>query len=516
MKKSLCTSVSKLAVAGSLLLPAMAVADSIHFFQPDISGGAVGYLAVSNPGDSAVTVTIAGVDDTGANAPGGDVTLTLGSGQSKYLSSADIEVGRSDTNGAFGNGSGFWHLDITATSEINVQNFLYTLDGALNELTTPLTAEENGDYKVRFFTEPGASVFDTKLRLRSLSATDGTITVTATESSGTALAGSAIIDLPAGTAVEVTNAMLGAGSPPVSGSLPTGDGFWIINLDPDVSIAAIAIAQGSTGQIADIGSGVTIAGTISNESNSPCDNFLDVQPDSNNSEYPDPELTVSCSSDTLTVQTNNIPNFEFVQTTPSELEAQDFNFEIPLNPVVDPTPDDVPTVGQIGVTVGGLMIYAPNEAPSDGFRDPILDELQDYCSGHTGGGIYHHHSRPACIIENAGEQTGLVLGYAFDGYPIMHPYECRDESCTEVYNVRSSYQFIGGSDNAYEQNEYVEGLGDLDECNGMTRPDGTYAYYMTEGFPYTLRCYHGVANEDNFVNSGGGGGGGGQGGGGGS
>lgn len=33
----------------------------------------------------------------------------------------------------------------------------------------------------------------------------------------------------------------------------------------------------------------------------------------------------------------------------------------------------------------------------------------------------------------------------------------------------------------------------------MTRPDGTYAYYATDEFPYFLACYHGVADSSNFV-----------------
>ena len=45
--------------------------------------------------------------------------------------------------------------------------------------------------------------------------------------------------------------------------------------------------------------------------------------------------------------------------------------------------------------------------------------------------------------------------------------------------------------------EYVEGLGDLDECNGRFTitpdfPDGTYAYYMTDEFPFIQRCVMGV------------------------
>ena len=39
----------------------------------------------------------------------------------------------------------------------------------------------------------------------------------------------------------------------------------------------------------------------------------------------------------------------------------------------------------------------------------------------------------------------------------------------------------------------MEGSGDLDECNGLVGEDGSYAYYTTDTFPYTLGCYRGDA-----------------------
>jgi hypothetical protein len=43
---------------------------------------------------------------------------------------------------------------------------------------------------------------------------------------------------------------------------------------------------------------------------------------------------------------------------------------------------------------------------------------------------------------------------------------------------------------------YVEGAGDLDECNGRTGvtpefPAGTYHYYATDTYPFLQRCVKG-------------------------
>lgn len=47
--------------------------------------------------------------------------------------------------------------------------------------------------------------------------------------------------------------------------------------------------------------------------------------------------------------------------------------------------------------------------------------------------------------------------------------------------------------------EYVEGLGDLDECNGRFGvtpefPNGIYYYSVTNSFPYFTRCLKGESD----------------------
>jgi hypothetical protein len=490
------------ALAGIAGFTPAAQAATLNFVQPNDGSGRMGYLALNNTGGSTVTVTITARDDLGVAAPGGALTLSLAPRQSRYLSSTDLELGKTSVmSGALGNGTGYWHLDITATGTITAQNFLYTADGALNELTTPLTAESDGSYLVKFFTEPSASVFTSKLRLRNLSAQSGVVTVTARNAAGDAVAGSAQVNLGALRAVELTAADLAQGNSSlgVTGSLGRGDGFWILSMSSNTSVAAIALAQAGGGQLADIGSGLTITGTAP-VATCPTSKFLTLTAHPRNTAYPAPTQSVSCSNGTVTVTSNGIPNFEFVQTTPNRLQAQNNTYRFPVTPTVATTKTEVPLGGPAAVTVGGLPIFGPTESPQDGYRDPIRDDLQDDCNGHTAQrGDYHHHSRPVCLYPNAAQQTGLVLGYAFDGYPILHPYECTNTACTSVYKVRSSYEYIGGSQHAWESNRYVEGRGHLDRCNGMTRPDGTYAYYATDEFPYIIGCYHGVVNTSNFT-----------------
>ena len=53
----------------------------------------------------------------------------------------------------------------------------------------------------------------------------------------------------------------------------------------------------------------------------------------------------------------------------------------------------------------------------------------------------------------------------------------------------------GHHDGTYTSDfEYVDGSGDLDECNGITI-DGNYMYLVTNQFPYVSRCLMGEFTE---------------------
>jgi len=237
--------------------------------------------------------------------------------------------------------------------------------------------------------------------------------------------------------------------------------------------------------------------------------FVDVSKGSAGARYARPELSVSCTDDHVVVQSNGIPNFEFVAITPNPLQAQRYNWRIPRSPRPSTDPQQVPLLGPTAVMVNGLPFFGPNEAPEHGTADPYLDKLLDFCGGHAGpGGMYHFHVMPVCLFDKVEGRAALVVGYAFDGYPILAPSECADASCATVRKVRSSWRRENSQRNVWTANQYVDGHGDLDRCNGMTRPDGTYAYYATETFPYGPACYHGVAllNQPGMAGGGGPGG----------
>jgi hypothetical protein len=142
-------------------------------------------------------------------------------------------------------------------------------------------------------------------------------------------------------------------------------------------------------------------------------------------------------------------------------------------------------------------------------------------------GEYHYHGMPELLINFLGDNQGMTLvGWASDGFPVYARYGYSDanNSDSTVKSLNPSYKLkdepdtnrpsvltalVGGPGKgttnpntpipmgAFTQDyEYVEGLGDLDQCNGRYGvtpefPDGIYYYVVTDDFPFFTRCLKG-------------------------
>lgn len=134
-------------------------------------------------------------------------------------------------------------------------------------------------------------------------------------------------------------------------------------------------------------------------------------------------------------------------------------------------------------------------------------------------GKYHYHGAPTLYLQSINISSGkmMMVGYAADGFPIYYKYGYKDanDSTSTVMELQSSYRLKSGErpgdgntapcgeySGIYTNDyEYVEGLGDLDECNGRygitpDYPDGTYYYVITDSYPYLSRCLKGTPSND--------------------
>ena len=124
-------------------------------------------------------------------------------------------------------------------------------------------------------------------------------------------------------------------------------------------------------------------------------------------------------------------------------------------------------------------------------------------------GRYHHHATPSAYVEdrNISSSTTTQVGWAADGFPIYYKYGNKNGSVAELASsFRLKTTERGGDDvsapsgcpdGTYNEDyEYVEGLGDLDECNGYDDPTLGYIYVITDTYPSIPRCFAGTPSDD--------------------
>ncbi len=209
---------------------------------------------------------------------------------------------------------------------------------------------------------------------------------------------------------------------------------------------------------------------------------------------------------------------------PNSISPQRYNFKVPVHPVkanfsVDLGHQD------FGIAVNGVPFdpltaeYWNGDRQAGWNYEGIIHGQGtlgiDFNNAHVQpNGAYHYHANPIGLVKNLhGDNTKMTLiGWAADGYPIysLYGYVDANNPRSGVKSLKSSwrlkkgtrpsgYQGPGGTyDGTFTKDwEFVQGSGDLDECNGRTGvtpefPNGTYYYVITEMYPWIPRKFHGT------------------------
>jgi hypothetical protein len=276
-----------------------------------------------------------------------------------------------------------------------------------------------------------------------------------------------------------------------------------------------------------------------------------------------PMVRIYTEGDFRIIETNGVPNHP-TGKFPNEwvnlgIGNRVFRYSVPLNPVISQHSPQSLGAWRLGIAVNGVPFdpngpalvegwafevasfraakylgidfnnahvqqYPPTEGqePTDG---QVPTEGQQPVSGQVGQ--YHYHACPVGLYMSlfqgaydvGDSRTMFLLGYAADGFPIyassapLDPYDLASQEMT----MRSSYRLkqglrkdedpnapMGNYDGTFVQDyEYVEGLGDLDECNGRVgvTPEyqqGTYYYVVTQEFPFLPRKFMGTPVDETF------------------
>ncbi len=249
-------------------------------------------------------------------------------------------------------------------------------------------------------------------------------------------------------------------------------------------------------------------------------------------------VDVEIIDDSVIITSSGIPNHDFESGLGCCAQEVNYEWIIPVNPKFTEDITMAPKRGPIAITVTGVPIFGPEEGPGgdavalhfDYFEEDRQPIEIGICGGHSAGAYFHYHFDANCLHwhpEGEGlswedwdytmnlnpDEHSPIIGFAFDGFPIYGPYGW--DSYKNIVEITSSYRLKNNTDgyNGIDDWEYIEGLGDTDECNGILSstpeaPDGIYHYVSSIrngdgdiGFPYFLLCYHGVPEESNFQQS---------------
>ncbi|MEM6317294.1 MAG: YHYH protein [Bacteroidota bacterium] len=254
-----------------------------------------------------------------------------------------------------------------------------------------------------------------------------------------------------------------------------------------------------------------------------------------------------------TMTSNGVPVHEYGLRAQLTLAPVGGNYRVAATPTLTDTPTSILRENNrpqffYGISLHGILL-APAPAEPFIFENPQTGEYNwdwvieptmlqgqgtidmprvslDCASAHQGPQGYHYHGNMfvyaeyliAGISDNSTVPTEPVqMGWAADGFPILYRYG--PDGAGGIQLLQSSYQLKEGvrpgdgitapcdtySGRYTNDWEYVAGLGDLDECNGIEREltirtvEGTktfpYFYVVTDNFPQIGRCLMGTPSD---------------------
>ena len=234
-------------------------------------------------------------------------------------------------------------------------------------------------------------------------------------------------------------------------------------------------------------------------------------------------LTISASAGKCRMQSNGVPNHDFndgQQSFPNNLSEQAYDYYITTSPIFSSSNTALAIGSDNGLMLNGVKVDLLAAAcfgigdektgcgnmsqpwrfdpmfPANGFRvDTHNAHVQP-------SGSYHYHGSPNAMFATDTAVESPLVGFAADGFPIFGSWF---DDNGFVRKALSSYTLKSGTRQAIpdyatpsgdydgtfrDDYEYIEGLGDLDECNGM-QVNGVYGYFVTGSYPYIMGCLKG-------------------------
>ena len=293
-----------------------------------------------------------------------------------------------------------------------------------------------------------------------------------------------------------------------------------------------ASASGDSGDSGDTGGSEESGDTGGSEDSSNC--TLPIEIDSSlgvcSETLPyDNSITIvdSENGDTRTITSNNIPNHSVGlfgggpgSLNPNAITPQNNTYVIDLTPSKSDEFTQLLGIDGIdysfGILLNGIEVDPVAAEPwphsDQGFNDPDVNWEWNLEASMAGLGIdcnrahvqptgaYHYHGVPSSYFSSLDITSRTLVGYAADGFSIYY-----DPALTSSYRVKSGERDgdgitapCGEYDGLYTADyEYVQGLGNLGECNEYyDTSTSEWFYVLTEDYPGIPRCLIGAPSND--------------------
>lgn len=287
----------------------------------------------------------------------------------------------------------------------------------------------------------------------------------------------------------------------------------------------------------DDSSGLPSTGTAESTANVECD-YSNSSYNSSSSVTAISEASWNCSETDRELSANGLPDHlvgEFPNAgNPNAISTQSVSANMPLSPVKTTVATELGGPrGTTGYVLNGVKIDASTAGSCDdsgsscsltgnsgnwnieALTQSVFDFGTDDNNAHVQpGGAYHYHGMPEGFVSKRGGNSSqmTLIGWAADGFPIYarYGYSVANDANSAIKVMQGSYRLVGTVSGSrpsvtnyplgtFAQDwEYVEGLGDLDQCNGREGvtpefPDGIYHYFATDTYPFLQRCVMGEA-----------------------
>ena len=212
------------------------------------------------------------------------------------------------------------------------------------------------------------------------------------------------------------------------------------------------------------------------------------------------------------ISSDGSPNHEIgnfpTRGNPHKFKKQKIKFCFSKNPTKTNKNKYIASV--VGVTLTGIPIRpgtvdwydknSPRKHSKDKSSGLNLEAIRPYekifgidrYNGHVDHrGLYHYHKSNSLLLLNGKP----LIGYAADGFEIFY-IPNKVKSSWQLKKGNRKVEPFGKYDGAFKEDyRFVEGSGDLDECNGKF-VNGIYKYFATETFPFFPRCHWGKISKD--------------------